>query len=419
MLDRTLPPPSYPIDKFELPSYEEISSASGSPIFVIYNHQLPLVQVDLIFESGKSQQVIPGTSYYAIKMLAEGTSSQSAEDIANAFESRGSFVEFGSGIDHSSIKIYSQSAHILPTLDLLKELLMSPSFPENKFETLKQIRAQQIRQQHAKNSQFATAQFNQKLFGKQHPIGQILKPEEALKTGLDDVIDFYKNRLYHNPTILLTGDVSDALIKSISELVNDLPIHANKPISTSVKPNFELARYDKSSGEQVSFRQGMFNIDKQHKDIHGLTIANTLLGGFFGSRLMKKIREEHGYTYGIYSMFVHTLSNSYWMISSEMKKQYVEQGAEAIAMEIEKLAKTPPHIEELNTLKNYLKGKLLSSMDSIFSQANIIKGLKLQNLNDSYYDDYVKTIDLITPEALCDLTKQHLLDPQKATLFFG
>ena len=80
---------------------------------------------------------------------------------------------------------------------------------------------------------------------------------------------------------------------------------------------------------------------------------------------MKKIREEKALTYGIYSTAIHTLNESFWMISSEMQKEKTDQGLFEINNEILTLAKNPPDQKEVDVLKSYLKGKLLSSTRDI------------------------------------------------------
>ena len=418
MLDRSLAPASYPIDHFKLPSYEIAETGKG-PLYIIRDHQLPVIQIELLFESGKSYQTVPGTSYYAIKMLPEGSKKYHSDEISTAFESLGSFVEFGSGIDHTYVKVYSQSTHIQQTLETLSEVMLNPVFPKDQFATIKQIRAQQIRQQNSKNSQLATASFNQQLFGKTHPLGYLISPDEALNSDLSNVIEYYQLSLFASPKAFITGDISDQVVQQIRHLIDELPTHTaayhNHPPATQ----YETIRKNRENSEQVSYRIGMFTLDKKNPDFHYLNIANTLLGGYFGSRLMKTIREELGYTYGIYSTFVHTLHHSYWMISSELVKKHAEHGVEAIQQELKKLAIHSPENKELATLKNYLKGKMLSSVDSIFSQGNLIKGLKLFDLPDDYYDGYFNAIDNITPNTINQMVAEYLIKPNKTSLLLG
>ena len=419
MLDRTSPPASYPIDHFALPDYDSVNLGSHAECYVIRDEKLPVVHIELLFESGKSKQVIPGTAYYAIKMLPEGTLNHTADEIANGFESLGSFVEFGSGIDHSSVKIYAQSAHIDATLDLLTEVLTTPAFREDEYRTLQEIRTQQIAVQHAKNNQYATVKFNQLLFGENHPLGTILSPDSVKEVPIEEVKDFYKHTLFTNPKIFVTGSVSDSVMDKLGQIVRSLTCTSGIAPDNTIVTAKGTSHEPRPNSEQVSLRMGMHSIDKLHPDIHSLSIANTMLGGYFGSRLMKTIREDLGYTYGIYSTLVHTTDYSYWMISSELIKKHADNGLKEIDNQLTLLASTPPPVKELETLKNYLKGKLLSSVDSIFSKGNLIKNLKVGGLEDSYYNDYLDAVDQITPKDISEVTEKYLLAPEKTTLLVG
>jgi zinc protease len=418
MLDRTVAPQSYAVEKFRLPDYRQ-HSVGTSNIFTVVDHQLPILQLEFIFESGKTWQETPGTSYYAIKMLPEGTISKSANDISFGFESLGSFVEWGSGLDHTFVKVYCQSNRALQSLDLLEEIMTQPSFPAENYGILKKIRSQQIRQQEAKNSQKATAKFNQMLFGSTHPIGHQLTVQEALDVQLEDVRNYYSSNLFNNPSVFITGDSSDAIIRRVEQLLSHLPSSTTATINLIPQPSLKMEVEEKEGTEQVSYRTGMFTLGKQQEKFHQLSIANSMLGGYFGSRLMQKVREELGYTYGIYSTFIHTKNHSYWMIGSELIKAHAAHGAEAIENELTRLASVPPPTTELNKLKSYLKGKLLSSMDSIFSQGAIVKGLVLHNLPDTYYDQYFSAIDDISSEDISRITTEYLLKPDKATYLLG
>ena len=419
MLDRTTPPASYPIDHFELPAYEHLQLAGLADCYVIKDDKLPVVHIELLFESGKSSQSIPGTAYYAIKMLPEGSKSHNAEEIANGFESLGSFVEFSSGMDHSSIKIYSQASKINTTLDLLEEVLTTPAFPDAEYRTLQDIRAQQIAMQHAKNNQYATLKFNQLLFGENHAHGYMLSPSDVKELSLDSVVEFYHQTIFRNPKVFITGLVEDTVMEKLASLVKGLKFNAGLLHASDPQVSIGTYKEIRQSSEQVSLRIGMHSISKHDKDIHKVSIATTLLGGYFGSRLMKTIREELGYTYGIYSTLIHTQHHNYWMISSELVKKHVENGLNEINRQIELLASTPPSKRELDTLKNYLKGKILSSVDSIFSKGNLIKTLKIGGLSDDFYTEYLSEINRITPEEVSDITFKYILEPEKTTLLVG
>ncbi|MFT4786807.1 MAG: zinc protease [Cyclobacteriaceae bacterium] len=419
MLNRKLAPPSFPIDHFQLPSYEQLTSSAGHDLIVCEDSKLPIVFIEFVFRSGKSCQELPGTSYYAIKMLQEGTTRFTSEQIAEKFESLGSFVEFSSSIDHTSIKLYSQKEHVAASLELLTELLLDSTFPTAEYERLQQIRAQQLQNQLAKSSQLATLKFNEALFGKEHPVGNILTVESALSLSLKDIKQFYKDKLFADAKVFVSGHVDLHILDQLSSLQDQLPTVSHVSLNHSPISQINTSIIEQQDSEQVSLRQGMFSLSKKDLAIHTLGIANTMLGGYFGSRLMKSIREEKGYTYGIYSTLVHTIDHSYWMLGSELVKEHKQDALDQIEKELEKLATVPPDVRELETMKNYLKGKLLSSVDSIFTKIGMIKGLKLYGLSDDYFEQYLQTINSIKPDDINLAVNKYLQQAEKTKVLVG
>jgi predicted Zn-dependent peptidase len=162
---------------------------------------------------------------------------------------------------------------------------------------------------------------------------------------------------------------------------------------------------------------GAQTIHRGDQDIHKLTVANKLLGGFFGSRLMKKLREEKGLTYGVYSSITHAQNASYWTISTEMKSDNAEDSLEAIHEIITELAQNYPSLSEVDMLKNFLKGKFLSSMNSILDVASIYTLLFVNDISHHFLTTSLETIDNIRPKDISEMIQKYYLDPDKSSLF--
>ena len=100
-----------------------------------------------------------------------------------------------------------------------------------------------------------------------------------------------------------------------------------------------------------------------------MVFVNTILGGYFGSRLIRNIREEKGYTYGIYSSVLSMVDASALIISSEVNARYTQQAIEEVFKEIRKLQTEKVSDEELQLVRNYMTGSLLQQFDGSFSLA--------------------------------------------------
>lgn len=406
MLDRTQAPP---VEEISVPKIPQASKEDfdGLELYVVDQGTQPILLFEIEIPTGRWTEPTPGLTYYVAKILTEGTGKRSSEQIAETFDFYGSHLEITPTLDHVNIKLYTLKKFFLDLIRLLAELLFESSMPEKEFEVLKKIRIQQIRQQQAKNDAYAGLKFREILYGEIHPYGLIIDDAAAQTISLEDVKAFYPSFLV-KPTFYLAGMIDNSTIEAVKQafsqrnyqmpgIQHKIPIESGS--STSVI---------REGSTQASLRQGHLIISRHHQDTHLLKITNTLFGGFFGSRLMKNIREEKGLTYGIHSSIIHLDHSSYWSVSTEVLKEKLEMASEEILKELEKLQNQLVSIEELKTVTSYLKGKYVTSFDTPFNTLNMIKNLQSGKLDDEYYETFLQTLDTITPEQVCEIAQKHL-----------
>jgi predicted Zn-dependent peptidase len=164
---------------------------------------------------------------------------------------------------------------------------------------------------------------------------------------------------------------------------------------------------EKEEAIQSAIRIGKLMFNKTHRDHPGMQVVNTLLGGYFGSRLMKNIREDKGYTYGIGSAVVSLLQGGYFFISSEVGSDVCSNAIDEIYKEIELLKTEPVPAEELQMVKNYMLGSFLKSIDGAFNLADRWKGILFYNLGYDYYERYIQTVKTISSEEVMQLARKH------------
>jgi predicted Zn-dependent peptidase len=143
--------------------------------------------------------------------------------------------------------------------------------------------------------------------------------------------------------------------------------------------------------------------NKLHPDHHKLQVFNTILGGYFGSRLMTNIREDKGYTYGIGSGIISLQNSGYFFISTEVGADVTKDALAEIYKEIELLRTEEVSLEELDLVKNYMLGHFLKSCDGAFNMASLFESVDSFGLDYSFYDEYINTIKTITPKTIKEL----------------
>ena len=182
------------------------------------------------------------------------------------------------------------------------------------------------------------------------------------------------------------------------EILSDF---SEKELLIDTSPNISDNLYIKKEGAlQSAIRIGRLIPNKLHPDYLGLQVLNTILGGYFGSRLMNNIREDKGYTYGINSGVVSLKNGGYFFISTEVGADVTKDALNEIYKEIDLLRTEEVSIEELDLVKNYMLGQFLKSCDGAFNLANLFESVKLYDLDYNFYNNYIKTIKEITPKTI-------------------
>src|SRR5205085_6217299 len=141
------------------------------------------------------------------------------------------------------------------------------------------------------------------------------------------------------------------------------------------------------NGVQGAIRIGRPFPNRHHPDFKKVMVLNNIFGGFFGSRLMGNIREEKGYTYGIYSYLQNHIQQSAWVISTEAGKDVCEATIEEVYKEMKLIKEDLVEEEELLLVKNYMMGTNLGDIDGPFQIIARWKNLILNDLDESYFYD--------------------------------
>jgi len=152
--------------------------------------------------------------------------------------------------------------------------------------------------------------------------------------------------------------------------------------------------------------------NRHNPDFKKVVVLNNVFGGFFGSRLMSNIREDKGYTYGIYSYLQNHIQQSAWLVSTEAGKDVCEATIEEVYKEMQRLRDEPVDQEELMLVRNYMIGGILGDLDGPFQIMGKWKNIILNNLDESFFNESVETIKTISASELQELANKYLL-PEK------
>ncbi len=407
MLDRTIAPAFSQKFSFELPQPQIISLPAGLELVIVPGIQQEVVKLEVIFKAGKWHEPFPGLSHFTSALIDKGTASRSAKEIAGVFDYYGAQVEISAGHDFISISLYGLNKHLPEILPVFMELLNSPSFPEDELNLQKEILKQNLRVNSEKNSFIASRLLRKNIFGDAHPYGRPTEENDAHQITSQKLSDFFKSH-FHPVEIYLVGNLAPQKIEWLAQQFDPMIPQVVEERKFDAQPGLRHQQVAKAGSVQSSIRLGKRTINRLHADYFSLLMANHLLGGYFGSRLMRNIREEKGLTYGISSSIHPFLNDCMISIGADVNKSNVELAKEEIKKEINCLKETLITEEELTVAKNHFLGSLQLEIASPFAVLEKTKSIRLNKLGEMYYQDLFSKIRAIGPEAILIAARQYL-----------
>jgi zinc protease len=296
-------------------------------------------------------------------------------------------------------------------LPVVRELITDSVMPQQELDIYRQNMKQRLKVNLKKSDYVAGRLIDSYLYGKDHPYGKFTSEEAFDALQQEQLISFYRNFYQQGKFILfVAGKLPLDLEKILNENFGDL---SNNPVSmpdTEFKPATEK-RYrvtNDPDGLQGAIRIARPFPNRHHPDFLKAQVLNTLLGGFFGSKLMSNIREEKGYTYGIQSYLHNHIQQSAWAISTEAGKDVCEATISEVYKEMKDLREELVDEEELLLVRNYMMGGLLGDLDGPFQVISRWKNIILNGLDENYFYNSIDTIKTISAEELQQLAQKYL-----------
>ncbi|BDD07859.1 zinc protease [Fulvitalea axinellae] len=412
MVDRTKAPEARPITHIDIEQVQTEHLENGIPFHFIKAGTQEVVKIELLINAGSFREARPQASFFALGLLAEGTATKTGSEISQMVDFYGAQIDTSAGLEFSTVSLYCLTKHCGTLIPLLRELVEESVFPKEELEILKSRQLHNLEINRERPSFVAGNRFKQTLYP-DHPYGKPVTEADIEAINREDCLEFHKKWIKNNYQILLSGNYDDNTVAEIKKHFGQNTAYPDsrkrkEVLAQDTQP--EKKRITMEKAMQCSLRIGKRLITKTHPDFFNLSLLNGVLGGYFGSRLMKKIREEKGYTYGIHSTMIPMIQDGYWMISADVKAESVDQAIADIYKEIEILRTEKIPAKELELTKNYILGQFLSSITNPFSLAEKFKAVYLYGVGYSYYDDFLENLHNTTPEDLL-ATAQKYWDP--------
>jgi predicted Zn-dependent peptidase len=405
---------------------EEDRLANDIPVWTIKGGTQEIVKIEFLFRVGSYNQDKPIQAYAVANLLKAGTLNKSSQQLNALWDFYGVSLSIEAQKDIISVGFFSLTRHLETVLDIILEIISQANFPQEELEILLSDRKQKHIVNLKKGSHVARTHFNQLIFGAEHPYGEILQINDFDQLTREDVVSFY-NRFLHpgNCYCFASGIFPDDLKSLLNQKIRKfdwfrkpedevVSVHGYPLNNKVVKEYISM-----ESALQSSLRIGKIMPNRTHPDYHRISITNTLLGGYFGSRLMANIRQDKGFTYGINSALVSLLRNAYFFITTQVGVDVKEMASEEIIKEIARLRQQPASQNELVMLKNYLSASFLRSFDGPFFQIERFKEILLFDLDYDHYSDFLPQLNAMTSEDLMEVAEKYFHENEMIQLMVG
>ena len=418
------PPAGGPPKAFHLPTLEKFTLPNGLQVTMAPFGSIPKVQVSVAVRVGSLNESASQVwlSELTGRLMKEGTTAKTAEQVAAQAASMGGSIDVQAGPDITRIDSDVLSEFAPKIVALLADVVMHPLLPETDVPRLKQDLQRKLSIELTQPGMLARERFVEALYPN-HPYGRFLSTEATISSFTDaDVRKFYESNFGAARThIYVAGKFDPAAVKkAITEAFSgwqrgpDPLIDIPKPVTKR-----QLDIVDRPGAAQSTLYIGLPAIDPSNPDYIPLQVMDALLGGSFGSRITANIREQKGYTYSPRSQVSVRYRDGYWVEVADVTTAVTGPSIKEILYEIDRLQNAPPSAAELDGIKNYLAGVFVIRNSSRGGVINQLQFVDLHQLGDNYLNSYVQKVHAVTPEQVQEMAREYIVKEKLAIVVVG
>ena len=405
----------------EVPRPGRTSSTNGVPIYTLPNDDFEVSRITFVFRAGTSHQRKPFSASAAANLLSEGSAAMPGRAVAERLDFMGSYYDVSIDRDYVYLTFASLARLFSQTLEVAAEMLLRPAYPEEEVAAYCAKRRQLLAVERTKTDILAREEFARVLFGPEHPYGVSYPAEDYNLLRREDIVTLHE-RLYtaNGCFIVCSGRIGQRELDRIARLAELLPAgEASEALRFPAPCTRHEGFVDKPDAIQSSIRVGRLLFPRNHPDFVGMQVVAEVLGGYFWSRLMRNLREEHGYTYGVMAAMVNMEREGYLAIAAQTGTEVTRQALGEIYREIERLCEEPVGEEELSLVRNIMTGEMMRILDGPFGIADVTIENILCGTDNGVIERNLKYIREITSEEIHLLARRYLAREELVSVVAG
>ena len=398
-----------------LPPYQKVALRNGLTLFLMEQHEVPIVSVSAIVKAGSTADPAgkEGVASIAAALLRRGTNTRSANQFADELDFIGASFGASTSVDATRVSAEFMKKDLGRGLDLVADALLRPAFAADEVAKLVAQRVDGIKAAKDRAAGVIGTYFNAYLYGK-HPYARPAGGDETSLASItrDDVAKFYET--YYTPSstvIAVVGDfVTADMAKQLTALLSSWPARTAPPVNVPdavAVTGKKLLLVDKPDATQTYFRIGNVGISRSNPDRVTIDIVNTLFGGRFTSMLNSELRIKSGLTYGAGSSFAELKAKGPFAINSYTSNANTERAIDLTLETLKRLHEKGITEDELKSAKAYVKGQFPPEIEASNQLAAVLTDLTFHGLDEREINGYYATVDGATMADVTRVIKQY------------
>jgi predicted Zn-dependent peptidase len=401
---------------FKLPAYEKVNLENGLTIYLMEQHEVPLIYVSALIPCGAIYDGDKnGLAFLTSESLLFGTKNFTKKQIEETFEFYGADISTSASTEFIKVNASLAKQDQDKLLPIFQDIILNPTFPDDEVEKRKQRLLVELDQAKESPRQVIRAYFNKFLFDK----NEFGNPVQGSKTsvgglGSDDLKNYHSS--FFNPTnsvIAIVGDFnSEEMKKKISGLFQEWTTDKSSSLNPIMIPSLEFNKnrvllVNKNDARETTFLIGGKGISRANQDFTEIQVVNTILGDRFTSWLNEELRINSGLTYGARSAFTAYKSTGTFFVSTFTGSENTEKAIDIALQVLNRLHTTRITDKVLNSAKSYIKGQFPPEYETSGALANLLISMHYYGFDDSYINNFEKKVDELTVQKANEIAKKY------------
>lgn len=419
---RKQPPPPGQLKPFELPTTREVLLKNGLRLVMAEDHRMPVVTASLSLPVGSADdpKEAAGLAEAVAHLITEGAGKRDGEQLALEVERLGARLSATATDDFSAIAFASIAENAERMVELLADVALRPTFPDEEVALFKENRIQELKVQRQEPAFVVSEQFNRLVYGS-HPYSVSAPTPQSVEAMTRSQIDSYYRARYRpdGSVLVIVGDFDSKKIEDrVKSVFGQWSSAAEAQTQSASMPEpggRRIYLVDRPGSEQADFRIGGLAISRSHPDYFALLVANAILGDGASSRLFLNIRERRGYAYEVNSQVNAPRQRGTFFGESQTRTEVTPAAIKEMLAEFQRMRRARVTARDLENAKSYLNGLfslILSTQGGLTSQ---MAEARLLNLGPDYLASYRAKISAVTAEQVQRVAEKYI-QPERAVI---